>query len=613
MSGHWMRGAALLAAVFWAGSNEVRAQTALLGPAVTAFAPGGGELPGALRTDVLGVVPDDAVGLIVASDVKQAKGTVERVLRKLQIPFDAGDGEYRKFSDFLDNLPGWNDKGLHALAFFPGEEDDDEPEAAVFVPVTNFKQFAAGLGAEADGDKPVEFKVEDGPNGRIAPKGNFAVLVEQSNDALLARILAAKGSIAAQCEPLRPWIGKHQVTGIALHGALKRMTGEVIDGLEQLQEAFPADNPQAEMVKSAFGMYTDLAKLVRDELTMVAVGSKLDEQQGLSVGLQALVKPDGRLAATMKSVEPLSAAPLRGLPDGNYFVAGAAVVHEAWLKSMMNLSMSMLKGLPQEGADGVSPEQLKEILAASTDTLTGIRSVALSADMSGKNLFSGLYGIYKVDDAADMLRRQEAAMKRIQEVTKGKKLPGLPEQTVERTQVGGLDALKITADLAAAMEQAQAGQPIPLKPMIEQLFGNGGKMIGYLAAVEKETAVLTYDADALTALADDIKSGKAGLADNINLKTTASLLPTTNHAVGYLNLAGFVELMKKTMGAAMAAQGGAGFLPPIPPFPEAAPLGAAARMTPGAVEMQFVVPMQTAEAVRDYVQQVIAAFGAGLR
>lgn len=152
-----------------------------------------------------------------------------------------------------------------------------------------------------------------------------------------------------------------------------------------------------------------------------------------------------------------------------------------------------------------------------------------------------------------------------------------------------------------------------MKAMFEQLFGNGGKMTAYFAALNKETALFTYDADAVEALAEDVKAGKPGLAADLNLKATASLLPTTSHAVGYLNLSGLIEMMKKFMGAAMAAQGAGGFLPPIPPFPETAPLGAAARLNPGSIEMRFVVPMQTAEAVRDYVQQVMAAFGAGLR
>ncbi len=611
MSGHWIRRALLAPLSIALSATAVHAQTAVLGPSLVALAPGGGELPGALRTDVLGVVPDDALGLVVASQIKQTKGTVEKVLRKLQIPFDA-DGEYRKATDFLDQLPGWNDEGLHAFAFFAGEDGDD-PEAAVFIPVSNFKQFAAALGAEVDGEKSVEFKIEDGPDGLIAPKGSFAVLVEKSNDALLSRILTAKSSVAAQCEPLRPWIAKHQVTGIVLPGALKRTMDEVIGGLEKVQESFPADNAQVEMVKSAFGIYVDLAKLVREEVTTVAVGSTLDEEHGLGIGVQTLVKPGGRVAASLGTVEPLAAAPLAGLPDGNYFMAAAAVVPQQWMKSLMKFSMSMLKGLPNEGVEGLTPEQLQEIVAASTSAMDGIRSFAFSADFAGKNLFSGTYGIYRVVDSAAMLDRQEASMKKLQEISKGKKIPGLPEQSVERMKVAGLDTIKMTTDVATVFEQAAAGQPIQMKAMFEQLFGNGGKMTAYFAALNKETALFTYDADAVEALAEDVKAGKPGLAADLNLKATASLLPTTSHAVGYLNLSGLIEMMKKFMGAAMAAQGAGGFLPPIPPFPETAPLGAAARLNPGSIEMRFVVPMQTAEAVRDYVQQVMAAFGAGLR
>jgi hypothetical protein len=111
-----------------------------------------------------------------------------------------------------------------------------------------------------------------------------------------------------------------------------------------------------------------------------------------------------------------------------------------------------------------------------------------------------------------------------------------------------------------------------------------------------------------------VKQGKAGLADDIQIKEAAALLPADSQWLGYLNVGGYVELAKKFMGAAMAAGGGgANFLPPIPPFPDAPPVGFSARVNSTSLEGHIVVPMGLAEAVRDYVLQMRGVFGGGLR
>ena len=595
-----------------AAPGNLGAQSPTFDGQVLALAPEA-TLPAALKTDVLTAVPDNALGLVVANDLKELKSTVEAVLRKLQVPFENDD--YQRFNDFVDGIKGWDPKAMHAFAVFSGGDGED-PKPAFFIPVSDYKEFTASLGAEVTGDEPVEFDGEEGPNGTIGRKGNFAIISEKGESDFIKELQNDKSSVAAKCEAAKGWIGKHQVTGLVLDAGLKLMFDGIVTGLEKAETEFPADNPQAAMVKSVFGIYKNIATAGRDEVGLLAVGYKLSAEQGLAIGMQAQLKADGRVAASLKGIDPLPAAPLAGLPDSAYLFAGAGVFPQQWMDGLMDLSMAMIKAAPQAEGEGLTPEQMQQLIDLSKQQMKGIKSASMSVDLSGKTLMSGIYGIYHVTDAKAYIDQYEKSLKAMAELMKKGPVQGMPAQEGERVKIGGLDAIKITVDMSAMIEQMQAAQPapIPMKPIFEQMFGPGGKIVGYVAAVDEDSIVMAYDEDSLTAFAEDVKAGKKGLADNVNVKATASLLPTTNHWVGYMNMAGYVDLAKKVFGMVMAAQGGggAGFIPPIPPFPDAPPIGFAAGLGSSSIEAHVVIPMSTAEATRDYVMQVGALFG-GLR
>src|SRR5688572_4334911 len=147
-------GVVLTACWIATAADPAAAQLGSLVAPATTLAPITGSLPPALNIDVLNVVPDDALGLITGHHLRDTQKLVERVMRKLEIPFDAGD-DYAEFNAFLDGWKGWDEKGTHAVAFLP-VPDRDEPEVLVFIPVTNYKDFARSLNANPDADGPTE-------------------------------------------------------------------------------------------------------------------------------------------------------------------------------------------------------------------------------------------------------------------------------------------------------------------------------------------------------------------------------------------------------------------------------------------------------------------------
>jgi hypothetical protein len=115
----------LMTLAFWlqsaapANAQNPLGVSSLSVPALVALAPSGNAIPD-LRTGVLNVIPDDALGFFIATNPLETKEEVEAVLKKLRVPFDEGE-DYAKINDFLASLKGWDSKGTHAFALIPDE------------------------------------------------------------------------------------------------------------------------------------------------------------------------------------------------------------------------------------------------------------------------------------------------------------------------------------------------------------------------------------------------------------------------------------------------------------------------------------------------------------
>jgi hypothetical protein len=600
----------ILSAALGAGVSSASAQTTAAAASLVALAPGG-NVP-FLESDVLGVVPENAYGVILGGNILESKATLEKVMRKLNIPFDQGD-DYAKFTQFLEGLRGWDSKSTHAWAFVPGDEADDV-EFAVFIPVTNYKDFAGSLGAEDDAGGPTKFEAEDGPDGYMASKAGFAVLVEKQNEDVLTKVVAAKKGVSDVGPAVRAWVGKHQAAGLILPAGMAKIFDKMIEGLDEIKKQVGGAGNEAAMVANMFDVYADLIKGGRDEITIFAMGARLDETSGLDWAMQAMFRPDGKFAAASKEIASLPTQPLRGLPEGEYFVAGAGVVPQNWMKGLMDFSLGFSAKMPKNlGGYDLTPEEAKELSEATAKSMEGMKSFSMSMGLSGKTFFDRMFGILRVDDSAKFLANYEQNLKRVGEIAKKNPKSGYPGQTVARKQVGGRDTLVVTVDMSAMLKQMEEQQGGDATKMMRQIIFGGDKITGYLTAADGQTVVMTYHEESLAALADDVKQGKAGLADDAQIKAAAALLPPESHWVGYMNVGGYMELVKKFMAAALAANGGPNFFPPIPPFPDSPPIGFSAKVNPASLEGHIVVPMGLAEAVRDYVMQMQGVFGGGLR
>lgn len=594
-----------LAVVGLSGSQRTYAQTKVE-PTLVALAPETSRNV-AVHTDVLNMVPDDALYLVVAGNVSDIKETVESVLRKLNVPFET-DG-YKQFNDFVSGLEGWDKRAMHALAFLPDADGDVTP--AFFVPVTDYKKFAKSVGADPAVKGPTEYSIEDGPDGLIVEKGNIAILAQKDDKALLERIVASNSPIAKSMLPVMSFIGRNQVTGVMLPTGLKKGIEGALGGLEMIKGQAAAAGPQAATVARIFDAYATLLKTARDEMTILAAGVKLDETRGFDVGVHGVFKPGGKLATAVQKIDALPPQPLKGLPDGEFIIAGAGVFPGDLTKAVMEFSLGLASEIPaEEGGYNLTPEQIKELITTSQQAMAGLKRASFSMGVASESFYGGTCMLMETDDSAKFLAGYERAMASMAEIIKKNPSSTYPTQELARKKIDGRDVLAITTDMSKMIEKMSEKQP-QLKGMYETMFGKDGKLTGYATTIDKTTVIMTYDEDLLKKTLAELKDGALGLAGNENVMRTAVMLHPRAQWVGFVSVKGYMELIKMVMSKAMAGAPGApgGFPFQIPAFPAAAPIGISAQVAPAAMEMHLLVPMSLMESIRDFAVQMRAQFG----
>jgi hypothetical protein len=597
-------GSLILLVVSCLNVAQLHAQTTV-GPTQLALAPDISRNI-AVQTDVLGIVPDDALYLVVAGNVQETRETIERVLRKLNVPFE--DEDYKKVNDFVDKLEGWDKKRLHAFALLP--DAAGEMQMAFFVPVTDYKKFAKSMGADPAVNGPTEYSIKEGPDGLIVEKAGVAILVEKGQQDFLKRILASNSPVSKLLLPIQPFIAKQQVAGVMLPAGLKKGVDDVLQGLQTFKQQVPAGVPQAATLAGMFDVYGDLLKMARDEVTILAAGVRLDESKGLDVALQVMLKTGGKVSIAAKNIAPLPPQPLKGLPDGEFAVAGAGVFPADWTKSLSEFTLGLVARLPAEaGGYDLTPEQVKELVELSQKSMAGLKRISATMGVGDQTLYGSTCALFQTDDAIKFLDSYEKSIGRMAEIVKKNPATTYPLQQASRRKVDGRDILVVTTDMSKTVEKQTKDQP-QLKGMMEAMFGKDGKLNAYLTAVDKQTVALAYDEDGLKNAVTGIHEGQPGLAANEQVAKTAALLPAGAQWVGFLSVGGYFEMTKKAMNAAFGGAGVPGVFPiQIPAFPASVPIGASVQLGPATLEGHIVVPMALMESIRDFVQQMQAQFG----
>ena len=591
------------------------AQSPLIAPQLVALAPAGGEIPVDLKVSVLGMVPDDAYGFVVLSDFEKNRAAVEGVLRKLKIPFDT-TRQYADFNDFLERLEGWDPNGPHALVLMP-VEGDDEPEAVLVVPVKNYRKFATSLGAKEAAEGPAEFEFQD-EEMLVAEKNNYALVTADECLPTLERVLASKKSAAASCEAIRPWLAKQQLAGVVMPSTVQLGCDELLKTLEEAKKFTDGtEEPPNEELKKylpliEIGRKTAIrtVEAVRDDLTHLTFAVRIDEKLGAALSGQAICKPNGALAALMKSDVPLPADALKNLPSEQYIMSMAFAYPKGGTEAFYQLIEEVLEEAAKIDDLPLDVAKLKDSLAAARRMIGQLRFISQTQSLAGPGMYDGVYAVYHVEDSQAFMEQYKDGIKRFLAVFEKHKelLTGIE---IGDAKVGDVDAIKMSIDMLEMSKAFGAPQQPQQDIMMKAMFGGEGKMTIFVAAATKDKVVMSYGEPGLKTIIESVKADKPGLAGDVMIKKTAALLPSDVLFAGYVDIGGYIEMTKKMVAAAMAANGAGGQFPfPIPPFPNSPPLGYTIKARDNTASVDFVVPMELMENTRDFVMQMQGLIGA---
>lgn len=591
------------------------AQSPLIAPQLVALAPAGGEIPVDLKVNVLGMVPEDAYGFVVLSDFEKNRAAVEGLLHKLKIPFDT-TRQYADFNDFVERLEGWDMNGPHALVLMP-VEGKDEPEAVLVVPVKNYKQFAAAVGAENAEEGPADFEFQ-GEEMLVAEKNNYALITADKCRPTLERVLASKKSAAASCEAIRPWLVKQQLAGVVMPSTVQLGCDELLKALEEAKKFTDGTEPLPNeeltkylpLIEIGRKAAIRLVAAAREDLTHLTFAVRVDEKLGVATSGQAIFKPNGAFASLLKSSRPLPADCLKNLPAEQFIMSMAYAYPKGGTEAFYQLVDELLTEAAKIDDLPLDAAKLKEAIVASRKMMEQMHFVSQTQSIAGPGLYDGVYGIFHVEDSQAFLEQYKDGMKRIMAVFEKHKelLSGIE---IGDAKVGDINALTMSIDMLELSKKFGGPQQPQQDIMMKAMFGGEGKMTIFVAAATKNKVVMSYGEPGLKTIVESVKADKPGLADDVMIKKTAAILPSNVLGVGYVDIGGYIEMMKKMVTAAMAANGAGGQFPfPIPPFPNSPPLGYSFKAHENTASVDFVVPMELMENTRDFVMQMQGLIGA---
>jgi hypothetical protein len=228
-------------------------------------------------------------------------------------------------------------------------------------------------------------------------------------------------------------------------------------------------------------------------------------------------------------------------------------------------------------------------------------SMVLGVGESDDPLYGNMLFVMSVDDAQAYLKAYGELIGRMNDLMKDSDSPIKWTLEMAEVEVAGLPALKVAMEFPLFQE-------IPdLTGLMEKMFGPGGKMTFFLAAVDDQTVVGAYtSAKCLRRGIRAVRRPKRSLATDEGIAKTAAMLPSQAPCVGYWSPGGTVDFINRAV-ALFVPGPEVGFK--LPEFPQTPPVGFAVTTSPNEVQTHMVVPAEVIQAVGRYVIQFTQAMG----
>jgi hypothetical protein len=571
----------------------IRKQLLCVALALLGLVSGGVVVPAA--EDVLTVVPKDALGFVVATDIGPTHGKALELAKTLQLPARITKAMEKQLNR---PLQGVDEHGSVAIAAIVDRQTPGAPVAVAFVPVTDYLALIKQLGAD-DAEAEIAEVVVANNESLIAKKGGYAVLTRRGNRQILEQVLAATGSVAADMAPLKEQMAACDIYAVATPGGIKMAQQGILFGLAAGKAKIAEEGgPQAEMALRGIKIYEELFKAMDKEVTHCAVGVQFQEDGGLHIVSRTLLAPGGTIAKLAKTVEEPTGDLLAGLPRKPFMFAGGGLYPESWAKELTGLALDFMT--IYFGADSLTDKQETDLTKLMARSVKGMRSMAMLMGVGGpdESLYSSMLVSIEVKDSRRYLANYTRLVRKMSKIGKEADIPFF-SYDVKRMEIEGAKGLKLSIDIGSMM--GDFGDPKAQKA-IESMIGTSGNLDVYLAAADSDTVVAAYVSK--QRLAEALKMAKdadSQLSRDPSIVKAAAALPSGAQWIAFWSPQGTVEFVANMITKIKPEVGAK-----IPEFPQTTPVAFAERLSPEAVDIDVVVPADVLKAIPEFIKSVKA-------
>jgi hypothetical protein len=545
--------------------------------------------------DVLSVVPDNVLGVTVVHRLSQTSEKASKLAEKLKLPLpNALDLAKAR----LGIEKGIDEKGSLALAAVPGDTPKDDPIPLLFVPTTDYDALIKQLNPEKEEDGITTISI-DGDRSIVGKKGNFAVLSARSGSSKALRAaLDAKSSVADGLKPMQAWVTEADASAIVTPTGIKIGAAKAAEALAQVREQLGAlGGEQAEMAKAMFAVYEKLIQNCPSEVSHAAVALRVAADGDVHFGSRVLFTAESKVAKYAASVPAPSEEPFAGLPADPWVMVLAGTWSPELGNHLIDWSMQMMELMP--GGKKVEPEKIKRLSELAKEQMKGIRSLSMVVGVGAEkgSVYSGTAIVEKVDNARKFLTDYAKSVNELGKLAGDVESPFFGRMSAKEITIDGTPAVEIEMEIPST----PGAEGIPgFDKMLENLFGPGGKMMVYVAAVDDSTIAAAYvSKDLLKKTIASVRNPSASLGADAGITKTAALLPRGAQWVGHVNPKGVVDFGVRI--ARMVMPDAAGF--ELPPFPQTQSIGFAVKTSKDGLETDLVLPSSVIEAIYAYVMR----------
>lgn len=557
-----------------------------------------GVSPTPAAEEVLKLVPESASAVVLVNRPADTDVKIQQLGQAMQLPVPSLLGIVKQR---LNLVEGFDESRAVGLVVLGPKDGGKMPAAMLLIPVSDYDKFLAPLKPEDAAAEVTKVKAFD-TTLSVRHVGGYAVLTEMSHRELLAGLRPSR-KVPDSLASWEDWLAAGDVAGLLLRPGVEHLAAKVQEEISQIKAVLAAGGARAQPAAAGLDLYAQLFLAAEKEVSTVGLRLQLEENHVVRVAKRVAFVPGGDWARLAEEIQPPKAGLLEGLPAETFVLAGGGAVSDAMWQAMMESSVNLIKSLPE--LYGISEEQAGKLAGLSAEPMKGTRAIAmlLGAGSGDEPVYSCFVGTMQVDDSREFMAGYEKYVEQYSELVKDSRSPILQPLRVEKSEVDGTPALVLTMNAP----QMPGGLPKPLSDrFMGALFGPGGKVVAYVAAVDKHHVAMGYvNQDRLIETIKAIKAGDAGLAGDADVKTTAALLPADAAAVAYLSPRGTIQFVRRII--PMMSPEEANIDQKMPDFPKTPPIGFAVRKDSGALEASMVVPGEFLLAIQPYIMKVVRA------